>query len=73
VHRTVATTAAPETESCRGWPPSVAAAPGGVDSSIFIGLPAAGIVYRVLTRSLDLDLEFERAIKAEEGLLTGVH
>jgi len=50
---------------------SLAAALGGVDYSIFIGLPVAGILYWVLTRNLDL--ESERALVAEEGLLTGVH
>ena len=50
---------------------SIAAALGGVDYSIFIGLPVAGLLYLALCRSLDL--ESERRIVEDEGLLTGVH
>ncbi len=49
----------------------IAAALGGVDYSIFVGLPVAGLLYMALCRNLDL--EAERRIVAEEGLLTGGH
>ena len=49
----------------------IAAALGGVDYSLFVGLPLAGSLYYVLCRSLDLDAE--RRLVAEEGLLTGLH
>jgi len=49
----------------------IATAVGGVDYSIFVGLPIAGVLYIVLCRSLDL--ANERRIVEEEGLLTGVH
>jgi purine-cytosine permease-like protein len=45
----------------------VAEAIGGVDLSIFIGLPVAGVLYLLFCRSLHLDRE--RAMVAEEGLL----
>jgi NCS1 family nucleobase:cation symporter-1 len=47
----------------------VAQAAGGVDYSMFIGLPLAGILYWVLCRNLDLDAE--KRLVAEEGVLTG--
>jgi purine-cytosine permease-like protein len=50
---------------------SIAAAWGGVDYSIFVGLPVAGLLYLVLCR--DLDLVNERRLVAEEGLLTVGH
>ncbi|MBC7518086.1 MAG: cytosine permease [Microbacteriaceae bacterium] len=49
----------------------IAAAWGGVDYSIFIGLPVAGVLYLVLTRSLDLAAE-QRLVEAE-GILTELH
>ncbi len=51
-----------------GW---IATALGGVDYSIFVGLPVAGVVYLLLCR--DLDLAAERRLVAEEGLLTVSH
>lgn len=48
-----------------------ATALGGVDISIFIGLPLAGVLYLFFCRSLDLAAE--RRVVAEEGILTGVH
>jgi len=48
-----------------------AAALGGVDWSIFIGLPVAGLLYLWLCR--DLDLEAERRLVVEEGVLPGAH
>jgi purine-cytosine permease-like protein len=50
---------------------SIAASLGSVDYSIFIGLPVAAILYYVLCRNLDL--ETEKNIALEEGLITGVH
>jgi len=44
---------------------------GSVDYSIFIGLPVAAILYWFLCR--DLDLETEKQMALEEGLITGVH
>ncbi|MGW2743607.1 purine-cytosine permease family protein [Streptomyces sp. NPDC001450] len=44
---------------------------GGVDCSIFIGLPVAGVLYWAFARSLDLDTE--RRMVREEGLLERVH
>ncbi len=44
-----------------------AAAMGGVDYSMFVGLPLAGILYYWFCRGLDL--QSERAMVAEEGLL----
>jgi purine-cytosine permease-like protein len=44
---------------------------GSVDYSIFIGLPLAGLLYLYLCRTLDL--ETERRLVAEEGILPGVH
>lgn len=49
----------------------LAAAFGGVDYSIFIGLPVAGVLYMALARSLDL-VE-ERRLVAAEGLMSGIH
>jgi len=51
-----------------GW---IAAALGGVDLSIFVGLPVAGLLYLYLCRSLDLATE--RRLVAQEGILPGVH
>ena len=45
----------------------IAAAWGGVDYSLFIGLPVGGVIYLVLCRSLDLATE--RRMVAEEGIL----
>lgn len=44
---------------------------GGVDYSIFIGLPVSGALYRLFARSLDLDTE--RRMVREEGLLAPLH
>ena len=44
---------------------------GSVDYSIFIGLPVAALLYWFLCR--DLDLETEKQMALEEGLITGVH
>jgi purine-cytosine permease-like protein len=44
---------------------------GGVDYSMFIGLPVAGLLYVVLCRSLDLAAE--RRVVEAEGLVHGVH
>jgi nucleobase:cation symporter-1, NCS1 family len=44
---------------------------GGVDYSIFIGLPVAGLLYRYLCR--DLDLAAERRMVDEEGVLPIAH
>ena len=49
----------------------IANALGGVDYSIFIGLPVAGVLYWWFCRSLDLATE--RALVEEEGVLPGVH
>jgi len=49
----------------------IAADLGGVDYSLFVGLPLAGGLYYLLCRNLDLDAE--RRLVAEEGLLTGAH
>lgn len=49
----------------------IANALGGVDYSIFIGLPVAGVLYWWFCRSLDLAAE--REIVEEEGVLPGVH
>ena len=46
---------------------SAAAALGGVDYSMFVGLPLAGALYVLLCRSLDL--ETERRLVEAEGLL----
>ena len=46
-----------------------AAALGGVDYSIFVGLPVAGLLYFRLCR--DLDLATERRLAREEGLSSG--
>jgi purine-cytosine permease-like protein len=43
----------------------------GIDYSIFVGLPVAGLLYLVLSRSLDLDRE--RQVVEAEGLIHGVH
>ena len=43
---------------------------GGVDYSIFIGLPVAGLLYLALCRSLDLAAE--RRVVEAEGLVQGV-
>jgi nucleobase:cation symporter-1, NCS1 family len=43
---------------------------GGVDYSMFIGLPVAGLLYLVLCRSLDLAAE--RRVVEAEGLVHGV-
>ena len=48
-----------------------AAALGGVDYSLFVGLPVAGVLYLVFCRSLDL--ESERALVEAEGMVSGVH
>jgi len=50
---------------------SIANSLGAVDYSIFIGLPVAAILYWFLCRSLDLETEKQMAL--EEGLITGVH
>ena len=47
-----------------------AVALGGVDYSLFVGLPLAGVLYWVLCRGLDLAAE--RRMVVEEGLLPGV-
>ena len=44
---------------------------GNVDYSMFVGLPVAGLLYLVVCRSLDLDTE--RRMVAEEGVLTALH
>jgi len=44
---------------------------GGVDYSMFVGLPVAGVLYLVLCRSLDLAAE--RRVVEAEGLVHGVH
>jgi purine-cytosine permease-like protein len=49
----------------------IATALGGVDYSMFLGLPVAGLLYRWLCR--DLDLAGERRLAAEEGVLPVVH
>ncbi|MCM1969735.1 cytosine permease [Streptomyces sp. G1] len=49
----------------------VAESLGGVDYSIFVGLPVSGILYRLFARSLDLDAE--RRMVREEGLLAPLH
>ena len=43
----------------------------GVDYSMFVGLPVAGVLYLVLCRSLDLAAE--RRVVEAEGLVHGVH
>jgi purine-cytosine permease-like protein len=48
-----------------------AAALGGVDISMFIGLPVAGLLYMWFCRSLDL--EAERRMVDEEGILPIAH
>jgi purine-cytosine permease-like protein len=45
----------------------IAAALGGADYTMFVGLPVAGLLYLLFCRSLDL--EAERRIVAEEGIL----
>ena len=50
---------------------SIASSLGAVDYSIFIGLPVAAILYWFLCRNLDLETEKQMAL--EEGLITGVH
>jgi NCS1 family nucleobase:cation symporter-1 len=49
----------------------IATALGGADYSMFVGLPVAGLFYLLFCRSLDL--EAERRIVAEEGILEGAH
>lgn len=49
----------------------IAEAAGGVDYSIFVGLPVAGLLYMFLCR--DLDLAYERRLVEEEGVLPVVH
>ncbi len=49
----------------------VASALGGVDYSLFVGLPLGGLLYRWLCR--DLDLSTERRLVAEEGRLSGLN
>ncbi|MFI6937635.1 purine-cytosine permease family protein [Streptomyces sp. NPDC050418] len=49
----------------------VAKALGGVDCSIFVGLPVAGALYWAFARSLDLTTE--RRLVREEGLLDRLH
>jgi nucleobase:cation symporter-1, NCS1 family len=44
---------------------------GGVDYSIFIGLPVTGLLYLAVCRNLDL--ANERRIVEQEGLVKGVH
>ncbi|MFG3037584.1 purine-cytosine permease family protein [Streptomyces sp. NPDC048330] len=44
---------------------------GGVDCSVFVGLPVAGALYWVFARSLDLTTE--RRMVREEGLLDRLH
>jgi purine-cytosine permease-like protein len=48
-----------------------AAALGGVDISIFVGLPVAGLLYLYFCRTLDLDSE--RRMVDEEGILPTAH
>jgi len=48
-----------------------AAALGGVDISIFVGLPVAGLLYLYFCRTLDLDSE--RRMVDEEGILPAAH
>ncbi|MEY9871494.1 NCS1 family nucleobase:cation symporter-1 [Streptacidiphilus sp. MAP12-33] len=50
---------------------SAAAALGGGDYSMFVGLPVAGVVYLLFCRSLDLDAE--RRVVEEEGVLDLAH
>jgi purine-cytosine permease-like protein len=49
----------------------LAARPDDVDYSMFIGLPVAGLLYLYFCRGLDL--EAERRIVDEEGILTDDH
>ncbi|MCX4775966.1 hypothetical protein [Streptomyces sp. NBC_01264] len=49
----------------------VAESLGGVDYSIFVGLPVSGCLYWLFARSLDLDTE--RRMVREEGLLDRLH
>jgi len=49
----------------------IASALGGVDISIFVGLPVAAFLYLWLCR--DLDLVSERAMVDEEGILPVAH
>ena len=49
----------------------IAAVWGGVDYSIFIGLPVAGALYLILTRNLDLAAE--QSMVEAEGILTELH
>jgi purine-cytosine permease-like protein len=46
----------------------VAAALGGSDIAMLVGLPVAAIVYLVACRSLDLDSDRQRAFAADLGL-----
>ena len=48
-----------------------AAALGGVDISIFVGLPVAGLLYLYFCR--DLDLAAETRLAEKEGILDLVH
>jgi purine-cytosine permease-like protein len=50
---------------------SAAAALGGADYSMFVGLPVAGVAYLLFCRSLDLDAE--RRVVEEEGVLDLAH
>lgn len=49
----------------------IASSLGGVDYSMFVGLPIAGVLYYLLCRGLDL--EGERRLAQEEGVLPSVH
>jgi len=49
----------------------IARAAGGVDHSIVVGLPVAGLFHLVLCR--DLDLATEQRLVQEEGIHSGVH
>jgi NCS1 family nucleobase:cation symporter-1 len=44
---------------------------GGVDYSIFVGLPVASLLYLAFCRNLDLDAE--RRIVEAEGMVTAIH
>lgn len=46
----------------------VAEALGGADIAAFIGLPVAALTYLILTRSLDLETERQRALEADAGM-----
>lgn len=49
----------------------IATALGGVDYSMFVGLPVAAVLYLVLCRGLDLAVE--RRLAEEEGILADLH